>query len=205
MTILHGDVRFYNNIFIQQPIREDLEGLTKAWMIDAENTFECGTKPYDGYPKAEDYFKQFDRKSATDYLGKDIYYDHLPVYTGGNVFFNGAQPCEAEESPYVDEEHVVSLELREEDGRYCLKTDLYTYLPEHVRSIISTEMLGEAFEPEQRFENPDGTPIIFNQDYFGAHRGTAPAAGPFEYHGENAVREIWLQQMPESLYRNNHY
>ena len=37
-----------------------------------------------------------------------------------------------------------------------------------------------AFEPEQPFENPDGTPIVFDTDYFGYRRGSSPVPGPFE-------------------------
>jgi hypothetical protein len=46
-------------------------------------------------------------------------------------------------------------------------------------TLISTETLGMAFEPEQKYENPDGTPIVFNEDYFGNFRGLCPIAGPF--------------------------
>ena len=34
-------------------------------------------------------------------------------------------------------------------------------------------------EPEQLFENPDGTPIRFDTDYFGNHRGVEVLPGPF--------------------------
>ena len=44
--------------------------------------------------------------------------------------------------------------------------------------MISTEVLGMAFEPEQKFENPDGTEIIFDEDYFGSRQETV-IAGPF--------------------------
>ena len=37
--------------------------------------------------------------------------------------------------------------------------------------MIYSDILGKAFEPEQRFENPDGTAIQFDKDYFGGHRG----------------------------------
>ena len=37
-----------------------------------------------------------------------------------------------------------------------------------------------AFEPEQLFENPDGSPIVFDEDFFGAHRSVNPQVGPFE-------------------------
>ena len=29
------------------------------------------------------------------------------------------------------------------------------------------------------FENPDGSDIVFNEDYFGDHRGINPLYGPF--------------------------
>jgi hypothetical protein len=70
--------------------------------------------------------------------------------------------------------------LEEADGIYSLETNLYDYLPEFEIPFISTELLGEAFEPEQKFENPDGSPIFFNMDYFGAHRSVSPVPGPFE-------------------------
>ncbi len=46
--------------------------------------------------------------------------------------------------------------------------------------FVSTELLGEAFEPEQKFENPDGTPILFEDDYMNEHRRVNPLPGPFE-------------------------
>jgi hypothetical protein len=46
--------------------------------------------------------------------------------------------------------------------------------------MISTKVLGMAFEPEEFFENPDGTPITFHDDYLGRHRAINPQIGPFE-------------------------
>lgn len=45
--------------------------------------------------------------------------------------------------------------------------------------MINTDVLGKAFEPEQKFENPDGTPIRFDADYFGKQRGINVIPGPF--------------------------
>ena len=60
-----------------------------------------------------------------------------------------------------------------------MNTNLYEYLPKFETQVISTEVLGEAFEPEQKFEAPDGTPILFNQDYFGLKRDAVmPLAAP---------------------------
>ncbi len=181
MTILHGDARFYNNIFVQQEIRDDL--IAYAQSIDCYSPdkyqFVCGTKPYDGYPTGEQYFSQFSLKTSKDRSYRKLYYSHLPVYTGGNVYFNGAQPCTAEENCKVDTEHKVTLALEEKDGKWYLKTNLYDFLPKFETLMIHTDTLGEAFEPEQKFEAPDGSPILFNRDYFGAQREINPLSGPF--------------------------
>lgn len=191
MTILHGDARFYNNIFVQKESREDLAAYIRENHMDNLSFYNmiCGTKPYDGYPDAKTYFGQFTYEAATAHDGKDIYYDHLPVYTGGNLYFNGAAPYDGEQDFFIDKEHQVSLELKEESGTWKLETNLYEYIPEFETTLISTGLLGEAFEPEQKFESPDGTPILFDTDYFGNKRPLVPMPGPFAEAGA-AVKEL---------------
>ncbi|MCI8948935.1 MAG: DUF1565 domain-containing protein [Lachnospiraceae bacterium] len=181
MTILHGDARYYNNIFVQQEIRQDLIDFAESEGVHAVSQYQfvCGTKPYDGYPSAETYFAKFKRENTVCNANRDVYYDHLPVYTGGNVFFNGAKPYDGEENYKVDTANKVELSIKEEDGKYRLATNLYQFVPKFETPFISTEMMGEAFEPEQRFENPDGSSIIFNRDYFGKERDMMPLPGPF--------------------------
>ncbi len=179
MTFLHGDDRFYNNIFVQKQVPEAYLDFQRSnpWGDPVETT---GIDQFNGYPTQEEYLAQFfidgDSGAAED-RGK--YYRHLPVYASGNVYFNGAQPWDKEKNSVVDSEHEVSLELKEENGSWKLETNLWELLPEFETGVISTELLGEAFEPEQKFENPDGTEIIFNRDYFDTGRGIHPLAGPF--------------------------
>ena len=45
--------------------------------------------------------------------------------------------------------------------------------------LIDSDTLGKAFEPEQRFENPDGTPITFDTDFEGKKREGQILPGPF--------------------------
>ena len=71
-----------------------------------------------------------------------------------------------------------------------LKTNLYSKLKGFRDGIITSDILGEAFEPEQRFENPDGTDIIFNRDYFGNPRGVDTIPGPFAT-AEDSEKELW--------------
>lgn len=189
MTILHGDTRFYNNIFVQMPVRaifKDYAMKMGQYELGFFNDI-CGTKPYDGYPKEEEYIARFTEQNYNIREERDKYYDHLPVYSGGNVYFNGAQPYDGEEDFVQDTEHKVELELVCGEDGCRLKTNLYEFLPEKTWQTISTQTLGMAFEPEERFENPDGTEIVFDTDYFGNHRGISPVCGPFE--GAEAAAE----------------
>lgn len=61
-----------------------------------------------------------------------------------------------------------------------LETNLYALLGDFRDGLICTENLGSVFEPEQRFENQDGSDILFNEDFFGGHRGVRAFPGPIE-------------------------
>ena len=43
----------------------------------------------------------------------------------------------------------------EKDGHYSIKTNVYEFLKDFRTGIINSDILGYAFEPEQRFEDPD--------------------------------------------------
>ena len=182
MTILHGDMRFYNNVFVQQEVPAFLKSVEEAaaaapkvW--DDFNT-TAGTKPYDGYLTYEEWEREFDGYCGMGSAPSDRYYIPLPVWTGGNRYYNGAKPCDKEKDFTVDTEHTIRLELKEKaDGRK-LYTNLGEFLPEGEEKMITTQTLGMAFEPEQRFENPDGTDIVFDEDYFGEKKAHV-TAGPF--------------------------
>ncbi len=180
MSILHGDARFYNNIFVQKPIRKLLTDYAKKMNSDriSAMNFVCGTCPYDGYPDMESYAARFTAENFNIREERDKYYDHLPVYSGGNVYFNGAKPYNTEQNATVAGQ-AVTLALREQDGRILLETNLFDELRPGTVGVISTELLGEAFEPEERFEEPDGSSIVFDTDYFGEHRPVKPISGPF--------------------------
>ena len=67
----------------------------------------------------------------------------------------------------------------EKNGEYFLDTNLFELVKDFKVDMISTDTLGKAFEPQQKFENPDGTPITFDCDVLGNHRGTDVIPGPF--------------------------
>ena len=68
--------------------------------------------------------------------------------------------------------------LVEKDGFYELETNIYEILGDYSNGIITSDILGKAFEPEQRFEERDESDIIFNVDFYGNHRGVSTIPGP---------------------------
>ena len=194
MTFLHGDARFYNNIFVQQQIRPALKPVMDAMGGDGsgwdDGNYKVGTHRYNGYQTFEEWDKEFEGYCGMGSEPSDRYYIHLPVWTGGNVFFNGAKPWEKEGNFLEDTAHEITIAVKEcEDGWY-LETNLYEVLAAKAFPVIDTEALGMAFEPEQRFENPDGSDIRFDEDYFGEHRENACIAGPFASKSE-AERKLF--------------
>ena len=179
MTVLHGDDRFYNNIFVQKWPSDDI-----ITMHDSDDGFDtenraAGTWMFDEYPTYDEWISQFDFTKPADMKKlESVHFDHLPVWSEGNVYLNGAKAWKHEKNGFVSSENV-KVELTEKDGKYFLDTNIYEILEDFSGRMINTEVLGKAFEPEEFFENPDGTPITFDTDYFGGHRGSKVIPGPF--------------------------
>lgn len=181
MTILHGDDRFYNNIFLQKWSAEPFlihhdsdEG------VDLDNR-EVGTHVLNDYPTYEQWIAKFDMDTDTPNMKKleSAHFQHLPVWANGNAYLGGAQAYKYETDLLVDNTNKVKLELTQQDGKPVLNTNLYEFLSDYTTDMVNSSVLGYAFEPEEAFENPDGTAITFDEDYFGNHRGAQVLPGPF--------------------------
>ena len=186
MTILHGDDRIYNNIFVQ---RRPVADATKTPQ-DCDYPV-VGTAPFDIFPSYEEWISNFmmDREPDMGALAQ-YHFGHLPAWVEGNAYFNGATVSKHEKGGFVDPDARITVELDACDGRPALKTNLYEYLRDFRCGIVTTETLGRAFEPDQPFENPDGTPITFDRDYFGGHRGAEALPGPFA-DADAAAKALW--------------
>ncbi len=183
MTILHGDDRFYNNIFVQKwpvPPEEPASEGQNVPPRRQENKV-VGTHVFDEYPTYEEWIAQFDFTKRPN-MGalEPVHFGHLPVWSEGNAYLKGAKPWKKEVNCLVVEDgQEIKVELVEKDGEYYLETNIFEYIKDFHTRMINTEVLGKAFEPEQYFENPDGTPIRFDTDYFGNYRGVQIIPGPF--------------------------
>ncbi len=190
MTILHGDCKFYNNIFIQQEICPEfaqrmLDNAQNDW---DDSNFFVGTRPYDKYPTFEEWKAGFEGYCGMGSATTDRYYSELPVWADGNVYFNGAKPMSKETAAYINSADNIEIGYEEKAGKIYLKTNLYELLsagkiPSDALNckLMRTEDIAPAFEPEQNYENPDGTPIVFDTDFLGKKRasGSTIIAGPF--------------------------
>ncbi len=185
MTILHGDDRIYNNIFFQKYPVTDPEKTPQ------NNDYEVvGTACFDIFPSYEEWYANF-QMGEEPHMGKLAltHFGHLPVWVDGNAYLNGADISKHDTNYVAPEATDVYCDLVEEDGGLVLKTNIFDLIGDFRTGVINSDILGKAFEPEQRFEEPDGTAIIFNTDYFGNHAGVSVIPGPF-VEGGTSIRVL---------------
>ena len=186
MTILHGDNRVYNNIFVQQYPKS-----VPAKVPSDNDNDVTGTAAFDIFPTYDEWIANFmmDREPDMGALAT-YHFGHLPVWVEGNAYFNGATVCKHEKHNLRDESGEAYVKLEEKDGHVYVRTNVYDMMKDFTDGVINSDILGCAFEPEQRFENPDGSEIIFDRDYFGDHRGLSVLPGPFA--GKDALdKAVW--------------
>ncbi len=187
-TILHGDDRFYNNVFVRlhPDVKDQQTGEPKK-----EDSYP-GTYHFDEYPTYDEWIAKFDLDNPRPDMGKlaEAHFGHLPVWAAGNVYLAGSKPWKKEKEKLVNKKDKVTVELKEKDGKYTLKTNIFDLIKDFRGNIINSDVLGKAFQPDQRFENPDGSPITFDTDYFGDHRGLYAVPGPFA--GKDSLKKaLW--------------
>ena len=179
MTFLHGDDRIYNNIFVQNWPVKPLEIKEDMGFIMFDNQVQ-GTSVFDEFPTYEEWVKPFelDNPQPNMFVMQDYHFKKLPVWVKGNAYFNGAESWKHESDKFIGGSGAYA-KLAERDGRLYLDTNVYELLGDYSTDLVDSDTLGEAFEPEQRFENPDGSAIFFDTDYLGSHRSLSALPGPF--------------------------
>ena len=174
-TLVYGnDDRWYQNIFVGGDTPD-------KWY---------GTADYDGAPTSlEEYIELVKALGEGDV--ENFEKVEQPAYINGNVYLQGAKAFAREENHLINEGKANLSITEEEDGAY-----LYLTLPQNVdelqTTIVTTKDLGMTRLTEQRFEEFDGSDIVFDYDCLGGQRGASPMPGPVEglKPGENKVL-IW--------------
>jgi alpha-L-arabinofuranosidase len=104
-----------------------------------------------------------------------------PLQTGGNVFYHGALQYAKETNPVVEAQLDPQVKIVEQNGQTMLHLTLGPELKRAGTILVTTRLLGKAMIPGLPYENPDGSALKLDQDYFGKKRSkTNPSAGPFE-------------------------
>jgi alpha-N-arabinofuranosidase len=160
-----GDDRFYNNIFVGNG--ETLTSDRKGNVKELRWISSFGLWGYDGR--------------------------ELPLHTGGNVYYSGAEPYAKEADPLTLADHNPGIRLAEEGGRTVLHLTLGELLRKAETTSVTTRLLGKARIPELPYVNPDDSPLKIDTDYFGKRRGKSnPLPGPFEKPGTGALTlRVW--------------
>lgn len=158
-----GDDRFFNNVFVGRAAPAADQG---AWVDQMPHAAGYGLAEYDGA--------------------------RAPLFAAGNVYANGAVPYDREIGA-VRLARPIAWKLQLSGGHWRL----FLSLPEKAlradTRLVTTETLGRAKEPGLPYENPDGTPLAVDRDYFGRTRSARhPTPGPFETSGPGRqVLEVW--------------
>ena len=116
-----------------------------------------------------------------------------PMQIEGNVYYHGAKPFAKETNRIEKPEFNPEIKLVEKDDSVFLQMNFDDSYQALATSLVTTALLDRAEVPNAAYENPDGTPLKVDTDYFGKKRSEAnPSAGPFENPGEGKLTlKVW--------------
>jgi hypothetical protein len=161
VSIKGGDGRYYNNLFVGNG--EALTGDRKGNLKELRWISSFGLWGYDGR--------------------------ELPLQTGGNVYYRGAEPYAREAGPTALAGTDPKVKLVQQGGQFILQISPGPGLKQASTTLVTTGILGQAKTPGLPYEQADGAPLKVDTDYFGKQRSkTKPTAGPFERPGEGDLR-----------------
>jgi alpha-N-arabinofuranosidase len=164
-NIKGGDNRFYNNILVG--VGESSAGTGKPASKDPQRADGFGLWVYDN--------REF------------------PLQTGGNVYYSGARPYAKEVNQVEQAGMDPKIQVVEEGDRVHLHLTLDQAVQKSNTALVATALLGKAKIPGLPYENPDGSPLKIDTDYFDRPRdSSSPTPGPFEKPGSGRLRlKVW--------------
>ena len=125
--------------------------------------------------------------------GLAIYDSHEEeIAMDGNVFVGMAKSSCLEENPLCAPEADGSFDIDAQGGGVMLQLKLRADWRQRQCQPVTTERLGKTRASGQAFDNPDGSPLSIDTDYFGNVRNmNSPFPGPFELVEDSDAIEIW--------------
>ncbi len=177
-VVYSGDDRLYQNIF--------LGGEPK---IVRNSCY--GTEGYNTHPASlEEYIEKVVSLGNGDL--DQFMQVKQPVFINGNVYFNGASGYEREQLSFSSSADPGVRITAEENGALWLEVNIPEELLSMETSLYASSDLETPRITEAPYENPDGSPIVWDHDYLGQKRGDRPLPGPLQglKAGCNRIR-IW--------------
>jgi alpha-N-arabinofuranosidase len=164
--IVIGDDRFFNNIFVGKNGADPTADINSETIRKGKPVGGRGLFMYEGWPT-------------------------LPV-ASGNVYYFGAKPA-PQESDFTLCPTDPAIRIEERGDEVFLHITLDPIKPDSPQRLVTSQRLGLAKVSQLPFENPDGTPVVINQDYIGKPRNSLqPSPGPFENPGFGRwVVKVW--------------
>lgn len=164
-VVYSGDDRIYQNVFLGGTVTYTEQSLH-------------GTEGYDGHTNSlEEYINDVISRGNGDL--EQFKHVKQPVYIRGNAYLKGAKSYGREENTHVSDMDP-AVRIVETDGKTYLELNVEKEILEIPTEIYNSEKLGMPRITEAAYENPDGTPIVFDTDYLDQSRSGQPAAGPIE-------------------------
>ncbi len=177
-TIVYsGDDRIHQNIYVGG-----------APVYTEQST--SGTADYNGCPSSLEEYKM--RVTSFGNGDHEMFYQvKQPVYISCNIYYNGAKSYEKETGAVISDSNPHFI-FTEEGNELYIEFDAYDSLMSMNSKIYTSEMLPTPRITECEYENPDGTPIVFDTDITGTKRDRESVPGPFAKvsKGHNKIK-IW--------------
>ena len=122
-----------------------------------------------------------------------------PMFVNGNVYLKNAHPFRNEKNQLViDYNPEIQLKIDEDEIFLTMNFDKQILKMENQQ--VTTELLGKAKVPDQRYENPDGSALVIDKDFFGNTRNKKnPTAGPFEKSDTGKISlKVWSKNVTKN-------
>ncbi|MCU9593555.1 right-handed parallel beta-helix repeat-containing protein [Caldibacillus thermolactis] len=176
-VVYGGDDRFKNNIFV---------GKDSVEMV--------GTAHFNGYTNSlEEYIELVEKREPGDL---NIFLEvEQPVYINHNMYLNGAISYEDEKNKLVKNDFSPEINILEKEDGVYLHCKLPEEFEEFLGEVQTTKTLGRVRIVDMEFENPDGSELILDTDYFGERKTNRHVIGPINQlkKGNNQVK-VWIKE-----------
>jgi hypothetical protein len=178
MNFPGGDDRYYNNIFTIAP-DSNLEHK------------DAGTSVYNERPPYyEGIYQDMMSRNPTNEKLKSFIDQmaagnsqparfQLAMRVGSNLYYDGVKNYAYEDDP-VSSSLGTQIALDKQADKIVLKIRVDDAINRVKTQTVDTDFLGKTYYSNGYYENPDGTKLTIDHDFYGAPRGSSPKVGPFE-------------------------